>query len=305
MKEILMFSAIAATLCAQAQDTHQWKAAFIVINDAGNPLEGANVSVLYDVPPLGGSTDSGKIAGVTDADGKFSATHADKTLGLSFVVEKSGYYPTVIKDDFQGLFAPERLNRNLIITLKRVANPIPMYAKWIDTSPLNGDGVASLDFKSGKWILSKSGGDVFFTTKTDRRSAVDFMHTLTISFPNPGDGIEEYFMPESEKGNQLRSMHEAPADGYHSSLTRTNSAGPTGPVQADYDQSRVYYFRVDTVLDQAGNVNSALYGKIYGDPVFMNFYYYLNPTPNDRNIEFDPKQNLLKGFDSLQIVSAP
>jgi hypothetical protein len=52
-----------------------------------------------------------------------------------------------------------------------------------------------------------------------------------------------------------------------------------------------------------GTVKSALYGKIYGD--FMQFRYYLNPTPNDRNIEFDPKQNLLKNLSQLEQVSAP
>jgi hypothetical protein len=45
------------------------------------------------------------------------------------------------------------------------------------------------------------------------------------------------------------------------------------------------------VLDENGNIKSALYGKIYGG--FENFQYYLNPTPNDRNVEFDPDHNLL------------
>jgi hypothetical protein len=60
---------------------------------------------------------------------------------------------------------------------------------------------------------------------------------------------------------------------------------------------------VRTVKDHAGNIVSARYGKIYGD--FMQFSYYLNPTPNDRNIEFDPKQNLLGGLKSFERVSAP
>ncbi len=58
-----------------------------------------------------------------------------------------------------------------------------------------------------------------------------------------------------------------------------------------------------SALDQQGNVVSAHYGKIYGD--FMQFTYYLNPTPNDRNIEYDPKQNLLGGIQSFEQVSQP
>lgn len=44
-----------------------------------------------------------------------------------------------------------------------------------------------------------------------------------------------------------------------------------------------------------GNIISAQYGKIYGD--FLAFTYYLNPSPNDRNVEFDPDQNLFGGRD--------
>jgi hypothetical protein len=34
--------------------------------------------------------------------------------------------------------------------------------------------------------------------------------------------------------------------------------------------------------------------------------YYLNPTPNDdRNVEFDPKQNLLKKLNEFEGVSEP
>jgi hypothetical protein len=31
----------------------------------------------------------------------------------------------------------------------------------------------------------------------------------------------------------------------------------------------------------------------------------MNPTPNDRNIEFDPKQNLLQGLQSFEQVGQP
>jgi len=37
----------------------------------------------------------------------------------------------------------------------------------------------------------------------------------------------------------------------------------------------------------------------------MQFSYYFNPTPNSRNIEFDPKQNRLKNLSSLETVTAP
>ena len=59
-------------------------------------------------------------------------------------------------------------------------------------------------------------------------------------------------------------------------------------------------FRVQTVLDDKGNIVSARYGKIYGPIEFgvgkehnVRFTYYLNPTDNDRSLEYDPGKNLL------------
>ena len=75
------------------------------------------------------------------------------------------------------------------------------------------------------------------------------------------------------------------------------------PSKNEHDPNRIYLFRVRTVEDHDGNIVSARYGKIYGD--FMQFSYYLNPTPNDRNIEFDPKQNLLGGLSALEQVRVP
>ena len=37
----------------------------------------------------------------------------------------------------------------------------------------------------------------------------------------------------------------------------------------------------------------------------MHFRYYLNPTPKDRNIEFDPKQNLIHNLQSFEQVRQP
>jgi hypothetical protein len=37
----------------------------------------------------------------------------------------------------------------------------------------------------------------------------------------------------------------------------------------------------------------------------MHFTYYLNPTPNSHSMEFDPKQNLLKGLKFDEGVDEP
>jgi hypothetical protein len=71
---------------------------------------------------------------------------------------------------------------------------------------------------------------------------------------------------------------------------------------------------VRTKKDAQGNIVSSLYGEIYGDfnavhgsgiGSTLSFSYHLNPTPNDTNMEFDPKQDLFKKLPSLERVSAP
>jgi hypothetical protein len=159
----------------------------------------------------------------------------------------------------------------------------------------------------GDWVSPNGKGvstDIIFTGKLNRKDRNDFDYKLTVSFPKPDDGIQEFIVPDAEKGSGLRSPHEAPTNGYQTAVVKTMSHHPGQGAKDDMnDPNRNYFFRVRTVKDHEGNIVSAHYGKIYGD--FMQFSYYLNPTPNDRNIEFDLKQNLLGGLDALEQVNAP
>ena len=134
----------------------------------------------------------------------------------------------------------------------------------------------------------------------EQRAANDFDYKLVVSFPNPGDGIQRFEVPALNLTSALRSPHTAPEDGYKAEWVKTTSRRPGEREKYQNDDSLNFFFRVRTVLDEKGNVKSAHYGKIYGD--FMNFRYFLNPTPNSRNVEFDPSKNLLKvRMPSLQV----
>jgi hypothetical protein len=124
------------------------------------------------------------------------------------------------------------------------------------------------------------------------------VHTHIQEFDTPT------FVQEAVEGlSELKSSREAPVGGYQPQWVQTDNRLPGKPIKTNRDSHHNYFFRVRTILDEHGNVKSALYGKIYGD--FMQFTYYLNPTPNHRNVEFDPKQNLLKRFGGEQAVHAP
>jgi len=297
---------------------HQWTATVTVIGEDGSPVPATDVSLQYSVPtPLGSSDPTfGEVKGLTDTNGIFYASHTDSSQDLGVVIEKAGYYAT--HTGWQFYFDEKRRNPSFTLVLKKIGKPIAMYARQIDSEPpvfkktgrppISFTNSIGYDLVVGDWVAPYGKGantDINFTEEYNKQSTTDFDYRLTISFPNAGDGIQEFTVPDMEKGSILRSPHEAPADGYQARLIRENfhHVGQTG--KADYDPNRNYFFRVRTALDHQGNVVSAHYGKIYGDPEQMNFGYYFNPTPNDRNIEFDAKQNLLQGLQSFEQVSSP
>jgi hypothetical protein len=280
---------------------HSWTAIVKVIGEDGNPIFGAGIFVQYNIPGKEGSGQPtyGEIKGSTDANGMFDTSHTDRSSGLAIIVEKSGYYTT--HTGYQFYFSDTRQNPAFTLVLKKIGKPIPMYAKRIyKNSPVLNQPVG-YDLMVGDWVGPYGKGintDIIFTKVAYRKSGADYDYKVTIQFPKVGDGIQEFTAPDAAKGSGLLSPHVAPDNGYTNQLTRERYAYPGQPAKSDYNPNANYFFRVRTILDENGNVKSALYGKIYGE--FMQYTYYLNPTPNDRNIEYDPKQDLLGrlSFDS-------
>jgi hypothetical protein len=297
---LLLFLITAGCSFAQPTvfQTKPWNATLKIIGEDGQPISATDVSIAYIKPPYSFSDNPeyhGTISGVTDVNGTFSATHIDRSGSLGFSANKVGYYTTLSSRTLK--FPEENANDrgiSLTLVLKKISKPIAMYAKRINSLAVPEFNKAiGYDLMVGDWVGPYGKGvnaDLFFTEKhIDPQSG----YILSVSFPKPGDGIQEFTMPDAEKGSSLRSSHEAPVDNYQRELAQTETTNP----------NRNFYFRVRTKLDESGNVVSARYGKIYGD--LAQFTYYLNSTPNDRNVEFDPKQNLLGGLESLEGVSAP
>jgi hypothetical protein len=278
---------------------HPWTATVKVVGDGGSPLAGADVDVTYDVPITsdGNQPRYGDVKGITDDNGMFSASHTSDSTGLGILINKSGYYATHAGHQFY--YDEKYWYPSFTVTLKKVGKPIAMYAKSITyiKFPVFNKPIG-YDLMVGDWVAPYGKGvtaDFLFTENhLDTKSG----YTFTVRCPNNGDGLQEFNVPALLQNattgqSDLRSSQEAPADGYQPHYEQTQ-----GP-----DLNRNYYFRVRTVLDSHGNILSTHYGKIYGD--FMQFTYYLNPTPNDRNVEFDPKHNLLGGLQSYEEVDSP
>lgn len=125
-----------------------------------------------------------------------------------------------------------------------------------------------------------------------RKEAGLWEGTLEIASPGTKEGlvkVDEGFMLHSG----LRMPHQAPEEVYAPTHLYHEADGEPNTFRDDVG----FFLRTRVVLDQQGNIESANYTKIYGDfqfspKGFIAFDYYFNPTPNDRNLEFDPKQNL-------------
>jgi hypothetical protein len=276
---------------AQIINTYHWKATEYIIDESGNPVAGALAIIGYYTNSVSITTD-----GITGTNGLLEFQHdaLSENADVSFEAKKNDFY-SIWQQVY--LHIPYDLTKWTIkktLVLKRIGKPIAMYAKSNTSLRLPELNKAiGYDLMVGDWVGPYGKGinvDLFFSQK---HTTPDSGYIITASFPKQGDGIQEFTVPDAEKGSGLRSAHEAPIDGYQSEASQTEMTNP----------NRNFYFRVRTKLDENGNVVSTRYGKIYGD--LAQFTYFLNPTPSDRNIEFDPKQNLLGGLQSFEQVTAP
>jgi len=303
MKEFIWVVFLVMSIsCAFAQTKHEWKVTLNIVDDDGQPVTRVNAGVGYYTNRV-----STSINGLTDTNGSFTASNSSYGGELGFAAEKPGYYTTRIPYLLGFGYNAIEWNPVKTLVLKKIETPIPMYAKRLNAQPPENGKPVGYDLMVGDWVVPYGKGittDIFFTREYNRKSLQDYDYKLTVGFPKSEDGIQAFPVQyRNMEGSALRSPHKAPTNGYQTQIVKLNVSHPGQKLIFDYDENRVYIFRVRTAVDNRGNIISAHYGKIYGD--FMQFKYYLNPTPNSRNIEFDPKQNLFKNLKPDEIVSAP
>lgn len=246
----------------------------------------------------------------------YAVFQGETSGGLTYRVQKDGYYSSDGKyTEWQEKWTPpdspnikkgrwQPWNPTFEVVLKQIKNPIPMYVKSIRTDIPVPNTFVGFDLERGAWVAPYGGGirsDILFKLYRDLKSWQDYRSSLTITFPSRGDGIQNIYATH-KGGAELAMPYSAPLDGYTTNLFFEESNGNYQEEREDQN----YTLRVRTVLDENGKVASALYGKIHGNILFdvrgsetasLLFTYYLNPVPNDRNIEFDPDKNLFGGRD--------
>jgi len=284
-----------------------------VLDDLGAPVVGADVLVIfqgYAATPISETILKSNAEGMVHTQG-------ETPIGVTLRAWKLGHYET--QTEFS--ISPEKSIERTYV-LPRVLNPIPLCAARDESLhlPIQNEWV-SYDFEARDWVTPHGKGkhpDIRFRfTKTfngwtlsDEQMAnarkanrdkseeeLRFFYgkwdgVLEVSFANPKEGMEEEkrFLPKS----LLKLPHLAPETGYEPTRRYETSTYKGRPPE----HATGFFLRTRVQLDASGDIVLANYGKIYGDLRFdprgtVRIWYYFNPMPNDRNLEFDTQRNLL------------
>ena len=299
----------------------KYAVSFTVVDDVGTPVEGAKVGVTGEMMRWTQPTDQFPSEwGVSDAQGRVLLQGKSDVRRVAYAVERSGHYWMQGADYFfdkRTLFRWQPWNPTIPVVLKRIRNPVPMYAKNLRSDiPSLGDWVG-YDLAVGDWVEPWGKGQLSDVEFHSTASVVDrstYEGTVDVRFPGKGNGLCLIRITEQPGESGPRLPYLAPEGSYQShwewfSERRRDSSAPNGLVfrQAS-DKSENFFIRIRSQYDEEDKLVSAWYGKIHGpisiDPrgrdyvaksgkVYVGFSYYVNPD-GTRNVEFDPKQNLLK-----------
>lgn len=305
-----------ATSVAVAQQGIPAAVKLRVSDDAGSPVTNAAVDGCFLDLSQSGARISFK--GVTDTNGIFLAK-GETVLGVYARFARDGFYPTTLKKtieytrraDGKGYERIDRWDREIPVLFKRIRNPIPMFIRGVENQYISAfegvgkyrlSGASSYDFVKGAFLPPNGNGqvaDIEFVWKMSIYSkdgdglAVDYDTLCEIRMTNAADGVCRG-TPDGAESGQLGSLYfsayEAPIEGYTNILFFSEKVRGT-KAESNDDQHYLYYFRIRTQTNETGRVTNALYGQVHGQ-INGRFTYYLNPSPNCRNVEFDPKRNL-------------
>jgi len=280
-----------------------------VVDQDGVPVEGAKVAANFSVGGSG-SLDKGR----TDSEGLATLSNSG-IRHVEYGAHKEGYYRSGNEYDFKnitGITGYRRWqpwNESLTLVLNKIKNPRALYignhqgkrlGKSLELPMLNKK--YGYDLMAGDWVVPNGSGihsDFVFKIVNNSEGkdikGREFDYSFVMSFNNEGDGIQIH-NADPIYGSQLRLPHEAPISGYKKELIQRKARTNNYFSHNDFPENRNYFFRVRTKIDDEGNIESALYGKIYGNITFsgknIGMLYYLNPDENDRNLESDYKKNL-------------
>ena len=161
------------------------------------------------------------------------------------------------------------------------------------------------DLLVGDWVEPHGKGNtadislMYQASRSRSSEYLDFTKELEIRGANEMDG---FILMTKDVWSEFGTLYEAPTVGYSASISLCMDRTPTNIIRRlESSASDYYVFKSRTRLVDGMEVSH--YGKILGGIDYgsaatdtvggsATLRYYFNPTPNDRNLEFDGKNNL-------------
>lgn len=294
-----------------------------MVDETMSPVVGATATIAF--AGIARGTEK-RYDGLSDAAGRFAA-QGRAQHSVMIMVSKEGHYPAYFdrlkreRDWDLTVVMPRVINP---IPLFALACRVGKSSRDIPSDHLpDVDETFGFDFEVGEMLPPYGHGqnaDILFKIRAafkgwkysdaemmkSRKHSVNadsteseimsfygaFEGDVEIFFPDPSAGIVEYekqFLAYS----RLKLPHLAPTEGYGPKLNYSSAT-----MSPRFSRKNVGYFiRTRVKRDAAGSPVSMHYVKIIGDISFdprgiVTFTYYYNPTPNDRNLEYDTQRNL-------------
>ncbi len=296
-----------------------------VVDSSGNPVVGAYVRGGF---PRSDSYNHFTVdEGLTDSNG-LRVLSGKSVHTMTYFVDKEGYYKTTGKYWFyrrgedtirRGRWQP--WNPTYTVVLKEKRNPIGMYAMRVSINIPVRDQAIGFDLEKGDWVAPYGRGiiaDLLFKFTAIYEGRQTFSKRLDLTFSNAKDGLQ--LLPLN-RSSEFMSIYTAPEGDYAPALIDEQARTQTEKLKrSEIERDHYLVFRVRSVTNEQGKIVLANYAKLYGpnllDPIIeygrmgkvdrLQFTYYFNPTPNDRNLEFDPSRNLFRwSHNAPQRVSVP
>ena len=295
-----------------------------VVGENEKPIANANVWFTFKDPLTWKDQD---VRGLTDTDGQFTTEGGCDAAGVCGEITKDGYYmggtPMLKFHSVDTNNRRQPWNETYTVVLRPISKPIALYAKKVQANIPVLDQPCGYDFEVGDWVAPYGKGfksDFIFKIHRDFKDQFNFKVEAEAAFKQQEDGLLPMTTPSIGRNSAFRWERYAPETGYDDTprnLYFVNHDPRSGQKQEKnfdfWKRDAGYFFRVRTVK-QDGQIVSAHWGKIIGDigidprdskTCMVIFTYYFNPTPLDRNLEWDMKKNLFSGLTDMESPREP
>lgn len=286
-----------------------------VVNEDGSPVEGARVGIGFD--DYRNRNKENSVVGLSNDNGLFSGSAATTSGAIGFNITKQGYY----KSTGEYLFKEKKLlrwepwNQEIRIVLRKIGNPVPMYARKVTAILPATNKEIGFDLFHADWVAPYGAGstaDFNVSLEADDSGPDDFEYKVTIKFNGKMNGVYEV-TDNILTGSSYKLPRLANDEGYQKSLNLMWRGLKRGQKRT-WNQNRHYIYRV-RAEEKDGRLLRAMYGKIVSDVRIVSnrregklpsveFTYYLNPDYT-RNLEFDTKHNLFGELPDLEKIRQP